>query len=255
MANEVEIKLGTFDLDSTNGIAISDVSFRASKRIASHALAKFAGSVSPISLLQDQRVNLSGSITAANYDAIRTALDALKSEFHSTSEIKFTMDDDRYMNAIVQAYGHSPSNQAIRTLWDFNVALMVSDPFWHSETLSTDSTLTTGNPSIVIANSGNAPARVKLTVSGSLDISNDLVIENATTTEQCQFTGLISAGDDMVVNNRVGDRDLICTNDGADAIVDFEGDFLTLDPGNNTINLTTGVSGVTVQIDWRDMWY
>ncbi len=43
-------------------------------------------------------------------------------------------------------------------------------------------------------------------------------------------------------------------NDGVDDIKTFEGDFIILQPGNNTIEYT-GTANAIVKFEWRDCWY
>jgi hypothetical protein len=62
------------------------------------------------------------------------------------------------------------------------------------------------------------------------------------------------SGDALVVNNRVDDSDVSVENDGADDIAQFDGDFITLNPGNNTIEFT-GAVGVEVKLNYREAWY
>ena len=47
MANEIDINIGTFNLDETNNIAIADIDIKVAKAISQSALAKSHGSVIP----------------------------------------------------------------------------------------------------------------------------------------------------------------------------------------------------------------
>ena len=61
----------------------------------------------------------------------------------------------------------------------------------------------------------------------------------------------------LEIDNRYDSDDLQVLNNAVDEIVYFEGDFLELDPGVNTI-VFTGAVGVTmpeVALYWRDTWY
>lgn len=256
MADEIEVKIGTFNLDSTNKVAIADLAVAVAKSIKQSPLAKTGGSIIPIGKRKSIIIRLSGTIVGSNYDALRTNLDALHAAFeHVSAEQKFTIDDDRFLRVQGVSFGYNwPSS--FRTLANFTVSMIASDPFWLSETLTSDSTVISAAPSQVINNPGNAPTRVKITVTNASNaINDDLKIQNTTIGETMQYRGNIVATKEFVANNMVDDKDLVVTNDGVDDIVNFEGDFLTLNPGNNTIVLTTAVALTVVKLEFREANY
>jgi len=106
-----------------------------------------------------------------------------------------------------------------------------------------------------VNNPGNAPTRVKVQISNSgSSIQDDCKLENQTTGETMQYRGTVAAGQDLIVNNRMDSQDLAVTNNGIDDIKNFEGDFITLNPGNNTI-VFTGTSGTRVRLHFRPAYY
>jgi hypothetical protein len=58
----------------------------------------------------------------------------------------------------------------------------------------------------------------------------------------------------LEIDNRYDTADLEVFNDGTDATVDFEGDFIELEPGDNTI-VFTGPILTGVKITFRDTYY
>lgn len=253
MANEFEIKIGTFNLDGSNNVAVSDIEAQVNKSIQRFALPKFDGSVIPIGKRSSITLNIKGTLVGSNYDDTRQKLDNLISAFESLAEQKFTMDDDRFIK--VQAANFAYSFRAVRTFVDFSVSLVASSPFWYSETLNSNNTLTDLNPSVAMTNNGNARTRCKITVTaGASPIADDLKLENQTAGVTLQYRGTIVAGDSLVINNRVDQEDFTVLNDGVDDLVNFEGDLPVMDAGSNTWVLTTAVSDVTVTIEWRDAY-
>lgn len=257
MANEIAINIGSFGLnDGTNHIAIEDINFQLAKSLSISDLPKFHGSVIPIAKRKSMSVRVRGSITGTEYDNLRSNLDALKNSLESAAEQNLTLDDDRYM--AVQYRGFSYAYKTLRTFADFSFELVASDPFWYSQTLQADTRSPASGSGYTIANAGNAPTRVKITMTNNSGgaIANDIQLENQTAAETLNYRGSLANTKVLIVNNRVGATDLAVTNDGSDDIVNMEGDFLTLNPGNNTIVFTcAGAPNVSVKLEWRDAWY
>lgn len=254
MSNEIDIDIGTFNLDTTNQIAIKDINIKVAKAVSQADLAKFHGSVIPIGKRKSITVQIKGTIIGSDYDDLRSNLDALKAAMEAVSEQKLTLDDDRFLMA--QYTGFSYSYATLRTFADFSFDLIASDPLWLSETLSEDERTPTSGVGYTIANAGNAPTRVKVTLTktGSGDVVDDIQLENVTTGELFKYRGTLLSGDALLVNNRVDSQDLAVENDSVDDIAHFEGDFITLSPGNNTIKYS-GTPGVQVKLNYREAWY
>lgn len=252
MANEIQRNIGSFSFDQSH-LAIADINIRVAKSIQAHPLPKYHGSVIPIGKRRSIRVKISGTCIGTEYDNLRTNLDALKAAFESTSEQNLTLDDDRILKVQYENFGYSFEN--LRAFASFQVDVIASDPFWYAASLTTDTRTPTSGVGYTINNPGNAPARVKITGSNSGSLISDLFkIENSTTGEVGQFRGDVQIGDNLVINNRVDTEDLEVTNDGVDAIVDFEGDFITLNPGDNTI-IFTGQASTQIVLAFRPAYY
>lgn len=254
MANEVDINIGTFDLDSSNNVAIEDIQVSIMKSVAEHALPKYHGSVIAIGKRKSMTVRIRGSVKGSDYDALRTSLDSLKNAFDDTAEKKFTTDDDRQL--FVQYRNFSYSWEAIRTFLRFSVELIASDPFWLSQTLNSDSRTPSTGVGYTITNAGNAPTRVKVTITAGAGgiVANDIKLQNTTVGETFQYNAAVAAAQDVVVNNKVDTPDLVVTNNGVSDFQKFEGDFITLNPGANTIVFTSLAVNPVVKLEWRDAY-
>ena len=254
MADEIDINIGTFDLDQANNVAVEDINVSVAKSIQEFDLPKFHGAVVPIGKRKTLNVRIRGTITGSNYDNLRSKVDSLKAAFEGSSEQNLTLDDDRILK--VQYRNFAYSYKTLRTFADFSVDLVASDPFWYASGLTThDQNPAISGSSFVVNNPGNAPTRVKVQVSNSgSSIQDDCKLENQTTAETMQYRGTVAAGQNLIVNNRVDAQDLAVTNNGVDDIKSFEGDFITLNPGNNTV-VFTGTSGTRVQLIFRAAYY
>lgn len=250
MANEISIALGSFALDSTNGISISKINHQIQKQVQSFEIPKGDLSVIPIAKRGSIVVQISGALTSSNYDALRTAIQSLRNAIESSSEQQFIMDDDYYLLGQYRSFSHEVTT--MRTFMKFSFELVCSYPFWQSVTLTQSTPAWTTGVGFTINNPGTAPCRVKckLTAPGS-SIANDAQLENQTTGELWKFAGTIAATKILLVDNRVAQNELLVTNDAVNAINSWSGDFINLAPGNNTLVLTCGRSTAVLDLYYR----
>jgi hypothetical protein len=68
-----------------------------------------------------------------------------------------------------------------------------------------------------------------------------------------KYRGTVAAGKILEIDNRYDTDDFEVLNDGVDDIAHFEGDFLNLSPGNNTIEVTGTMGAIT--LTYRNAWY
>jgi len=250
MANEISLKFGSLTFDSITTITDIKLSHKKSPRLSE--IPKMGGSAAEVALLKSIAISIEGDIYGADYDTKRTNLDTLKAAFNNGIQ-KFTKDDDRYIMA--QLDNLDDEDILLRNLSHWRATLIAHYPFWISETEHTDDRVPTSGVGYTITNNGNAPARVKIEITAPAGgISDAIKIENQTNGQSFQYRGNVAAAEVLEVDNRYDTDDFQVLNDGADAIVDYEGDFIELDPGENTI-VFTGTAGAAVKIYHRDTWY
>ena len=85
-------------------------------------------------------------------------------------------------------------------------------------------------------------------------IANDIAFTNTTNGDNFRWVGSLADTKILEVDNRYDTDDFEVLDDGADAHTNFEGDFITLDPGVNAVRFN-GPASVTVELDWRDTYY
>lgn len=258
MSNEIDIDIGTFNLDSTNDIAIADINVKVGRAIQESDLPKSHGSIIPIGKRKSMSVAIKGSIIGSDYDDLRSNLDALKAALEASAEQKLTTDDDRYL--MVQYRNFAYSFERLRRFANFSFDVIAQYPFWLSETLTqvekTQGVDLTNGVAFTVNNPGNAPARMKITFtnndsgSGST-ISDDINVKNSTTGDEFDFLGDLAAGKNLEVDDRVVDDDQIVENDGTDDTANFEGDWITLNPGDNSLIFTSASPGYGVKLEYR----
>lgn len=252
MANEIALKFASFALDSTNGITVGAIEINPRKTVKTTAIPKTHGSISEEAKIESLEINVEGDILGSDYDDLRTKRDSLKAALNSGKQ-KFTIDDDRYV--IAQLSDFSFSFATIRTLGKWSATFIAHYPFEIAETASVSTATPTSGVGYTINNAGNAPARVKIKVTAPVGgITDNIQIENTTVGELCKYRGTVAAGKVLEIDNRYDTDDFEVLNDGVSDFEDFEGDFITLNPGNNTIKYT-GTPGAVVEITHRPQWY
>lgn len=254
MANEVQLYIGSFALDSTNSVSIEDIQYAITKSVQEFALAKFDGSIIPQGKRRSLSIKIKGGVTGADYDTLRTNLDALKNAVESSSAYKLTTDDDR--QTLVQYKSFSYSWKAIRTYAVFSAEFVAAFPYHVSQTLNSDTRTPTSGSPYALSNAGNANAyaKVTLTAPGGGVPANDIIFENTTLGLTFQYRSALGASGVLIVNNNVDGAGLVVTEDGTSNFPDFEGDFMLLAPGSNNFKITSGTAGISVKVEWRDTY-
>ena len=149
--------------------------------------------------------------------------------------------------------------ETLRTIATWSATFIASYPYWLAATGSSTTkvigTDVASGEGFTIANAGNAPARVKVEITAPAGgISDDIQIDNNTTSESMKYRGDLAASKVLEIDNRYDTDDFEVLNDGEDDTANFEGDFITLNPGNNTI-VFTGTTGSSVKITHRPTYY
>jgi len=251
MSNEIQLKLGTFTLDDGTKFCVEDIQIDEKKNVVTHEIPKADGSIAEEAKRKEIRISVKGTIGGSDYDALRSLIDDLNAAVHAGIQ-KFTMDDDRYVMAQVDSFRKKWIT--FRTLAAFEMSLTAHYPFFLAETASVSDETPTSGVGYTITNNGNAPARVKIEITPSSEMADACKIENQTNGRSFQYRGTVAASDTLEVDNFYGGDEFQVLNDGADDIENFEGDFITLDPGDNTI-VFTGTASTNVVITHRDTWY
>jgi phage-related protein len=248
MSNEIQLKFNSFTLDDGSTYLIDDFSIDENLSVPLHKIPNSEGSKAEDGERESITIKMSGSITGTNYDALRTSIDALKAALYDGIQ-KFTLDDDRYIMAQIQSF--SPKWKRLRTLFVWEATFIAHYPFWLAETATTDTRTPTSGVGYTLTNNGNSPARVKIEITPTASMADACKVENQTNGKSFQYRGTVASGKVLEVDNQYDTDDQQVLNDGADAIVDYEGDFIVLEPGENTI-IFTGTASTSVKFSFRD---
>lgn len=247
----IQLKFGSLALDSTNNITIDKISEKSAKPVQTVNIPVTDGAIAETAKIGPKTITISGDIAGTSYDNLRTNLDALHSGLLNGLQ-KLTKDNERYIYCQLKDFSYAYDHLTRRATW--TVSFIAHFPFWLAETATTDSRVPTSGVGYTITNAGNAPTRLKVEITAAGAIADACKMENTTTVKSFQFRGTIATTKKLEVDNRYDTDDFEVLNDGVDAHTNFEGDFLMLNAGDNTIKYT-GTAGPTVLLTYRSCWY
>lgn len=247
MANEITIKFNAQELDNAT-FCVSKIDYSSSNIVSQHDIPKSNETIIETPKRGPLNISVDGTVVGTEYDNLRTNLDTLKAALKDGLQ-KFIIDDDRYVMAVLKSFKYEIV--AYRRMAKWSADFIAGFPYWLAETPTTDERVPTSGETYELTNAGNAPARckVEITADGG-QIADDCAIANTTNGEGFKFRGTIAADTVLEVDNRYDTDDYQVLNAGTDGHVDFEGDFITLDPGVNTVYFI-GTAGTTVKFYWR----
>lgn len=250
MANEITIKFNSLALDSTT-FTVSKIDYSCSDIVSQHDIPKSNETIIETPKRGVLNIGVDGTVIGTDYDNLRTNLDTLKATLRAGKQ-KFILDDDRYVMAVLKSFKYEIV--VYRRMAKWSADFVCGFPYWLAENATTDSRNPTSGVTYELTNNGNAPARCKviITAAGGA-IADDCLVANTTNGEGFNFRGTIANTKALEVDNRYDTDFYEVLNDGTDAHVNFEGDFITLDPGVNAVRFT-GVAGTTVAFTWRDTY-
>lgn len=256
MANEITIKFGGFNLASENNISVKgDINIKEVKSVKTYPIPKNNGSIAETAKRENIAIAVEGDVAGSGYDDLRSKIDSLRAALQNGLQ-KFILDDDRYVMAQLKDFSFSYT--VMMTLAQWSATFIAHYPYWLAESETVDDRDPTSGVGFTINNPGNAPCRVKIEIKAPAGgISDNIQIQNTTTGELCKYRGDVAVGKSLEIDNRYDTDDFEVLNDGIDDHANFEGDFITLDPGDNTIIYTgdVGAGGDTFTIKYRAAYY
>lgn len=248
----IDLDFGTLNLDTANNVSIDNISLKEKKIAKAYAIAKADHAIEETARRSVVKIAVSGDVAGTSYANLLTNIDTLKAGLQDGKQ-KFTLDTDRYIMAQMVSFEYK--YKKLETFATWKATFDAPYGFWLSESATVDSRVPTSGTAYAITNNGNAPARCKIIFTAPAGgIADNLVFENITTGEGMSFRGTIVAAKDLEIDNRYDTDDFEVLNDGADDHTNFEGDFITLNPGVNSVEFT-GEASTDVAITFRDTYY
>jgi phage-related protein len=248
--NEITIKFNSLALDSSTFL-VSKIDYSSSNVVSQHDIPKSNETIIETPKRGPLSISVDGTVIGTEYDDLRTNIDTLRAALKAGKQ-KFIIDDDRYVMAVLKSFKYEIV--AYRRMAKWSADFMAGFPYWLAENATSDERVPTSGVTYNLTNNGNAPARckVEITATGGA-IADACAIANTTNGEGFSYRGTIANTKKLEVDNRYDTDDYEVLNDGTDGHVDFEGDFITLDPGVNAVKFT-GTADTTVKFTFRDTY-
>jgi len=245
----IQLKFGTFLLDKTNGVTISDFQPKSDSRIPEYVIPRMDGAYMDESKLEPISVSMNGLLKGSSISDARTKFDALMAAINGGKQDLYYFDDRYLKDCQKESFGYHLEEGL--SIYTFKLTFKGGVPFWVSTSESDDEEVVSSSPhSYIIAMGGNAYVKPMIIIAADQgsEVSN-IQLENVTTEELLAYTGTIAIGDELVIDC----EELTVDNDGEDDRGNFSGDFLRLIGGNNSIKYTG--EDCTITFEWRDRWY
>jgi len=251
MSATISLTFGSLALDSTNNITISRISEKSGKPVQAYNIPVTDGAIAETAKLGPKAITVEGDIAGTSYDNLRTNLDTLHSGLMNGLQ-KLTKDNERYIYCQLKDFSYAYDHLSRRATW--SAQFIAHYPFWLSENPGSSVTSPSSGVGYQVTNNGNAPTRVKVTITPTAQMADACQFENTTKGQTFQYRGTVAANQALEVDNRYDTDDFEVLNNSADDHDNFEGDFVDLNAGANTVEFT-GTASTAVSLLWRDAWY
>ncbi len=251
MADTIQLKFSSLSLQQSD-ITIGIITERINIRPELFKIPQTHGSIAAEAYIESLDLSFPFTVKGSSYANLRTNVDSLKAAFLSGIQ-KFTKDDDRYVKAQLNEF--DCTFKSLSSFASGRASFIAHYPFWLSETLHKDERTPTSGVGYTLVNAGNVATRCRVSVMApAAGITDNCQIENQTAGRTTRYRGNVAAADILEIDNRVDSDDFEVLNDGVADMANFEGDFVVLLPGNNTI-VFTGTADSVITFEWRDCWY
>jgi hypothetical protein len=214
-----------------------------SSRISSAETPSRPGGYAGQQFAAERKISLTGTLTASSYSALQTAWSDLLAANDVSVPAQLVVRDNWYYLATCESIADSERDV---TSIQYDATYVCADPVAFSTTLSTPTLPTTGGTITSVA--GNKPALPALTLTVSAaPASSYLTVTNTTTSESFVLfpdaTGVFVI-DSLAESCKVGTTDKMAC---------FQGRFISLRPGSNTLTIATsgGAALSAASINYR----
>lgn len=235
-------------------------------RLAAVAVPKrHGGLIQDVPVRDAKRVTFGLTVYGRDYDVTnpeqgaRARIDAYLAKTMLYNK-KLRLHDDRYLNAYPAALNYVPRQGSALTVWDLSWDFICLDPFFYSDTPGSQVINLTAADTIIDITNGHYSEQVVINNNGSAFVYPKVVVDctsgapkrfkvqfdNLTTGKSWTYEFDYTSGTKRVV---VDAGIFSVTLDGSDDLTNWQGTFVWLEPGNNTIRVSGSVDA-TYTITW-----
>ena len=201
--------------------------------------------------LKSRKLSVSGMIHNTTEDASLTELLDMQKNLLA-GENKLYYRSDRYINCYAQKIKPNEIEGGGKALLDVDIDFIAQNPFFYmaAASYSVEESHAGGTNTFAINYSGNVFSEPKVYVCATGGTISSMEMWNITNNNQSfQFTGQINNGLTIAFDTEL----FTVLNNAVDGITYFNGEFLTIIPGNNQFQFS-GIT-CTITVDYKDRWY
>lgn len=248
-----QIYLGGYDVHSNTYIDSLDIV--RNRRITRAPIIRSNLTIIPEGKLQPLKITVGGVLVSTDYTTLRDALVNLEAAVYNGKQ-RFTLDDERYAVVINSNFSRSfigLTNFITKYKAKFEAEL----PFWLDLHPNSDSRTPSSGDAYTVNNGGQVPIPAKVLITAGDNIVDDIMFQNDTSSLEFKYRGTLASGDQLTVDMGF-DYDnkptyTVSSLASGDVISHFEGDFLELATGDNSL-IYSGASA-TIAVHWRKGFY
>ena len=176
----IQLKFGTFLLDKTNGVTISDFQPKSDSRIPEYVIPRMDGAYMDESKLEPISVSMNGLLKGSSISDARTKFDALMAAINGGKQDLYYFDDRYLKDCQKESFGYHLEEGL--SIYTFKLTFKGGVPFWVSTSESDDEEVVSSSPhSYIIAMGGNAYVKPMIIIAADQgsEVSN-IQLENVT---------------------------------------------------------------------------
>jgi len=226
--------------------------FPLENKIQENDIPRRHGSVIQAPYLGSRKIRIKGTLHSSSSTTTQTQLMAMQAALLA-GEKALQYRSDRYINCRLKNLKPSYPQGLDMAVIAIDISLIAGVPFFYSAGASYSDTQTPSagvTISFGIGNGGNVFSEPIFSICATGGtISDNIWLKNVTNSKILQFRGTVPNGATIVI-----DTDLLTVlNNGADGLSNFEGDFITLEAGTNTMQFVGAACRVKTEYKYR--WY
>lgn len=248
-----QLRFGSYDLPT--GITVARVEM--ARRVPTANSARNDGARTLGALLNLKRISLKGGIFwplgSSDKTWLRGQLDALRTGL-AQGPCNFTVDSDRYWRQCqVEAYADDYEPTGFNRLVNISFDVVTGDPFSYETAAQAGSgSISSTGGTKSCSNGGNAIALPSITIVVGTAGTNTLQISNGANGDACTISGTLASGDSIVIDS----LNATVTKNGVETMTLFDGQFLRLAAGANTLTFAKSAGSYTsAAVAWNNRWF
>jgi len=242
----LQITFGSADLSSY----FSNFSESNTNRFTAVRIPQRDGAIIQTPTVGTKIINLSGSIFGTNHENTRDLVNSLTGELYEKGFDKLRIYNDKFINCYIESFEHTIQGKDGQTEAKVKARFRAdASPFWENDTAVSSTQNATSGDVFLYTNNGTANTPPKITIVNCTG-GNMSLIKFEIGVTNWSYTGVLAAGAELVVDS----RSFTVTNSTAEDFGNFDGNFITLVRGVNSLQYT-GLDPVGFNITYNPRWY